>query len=118
MGASSGGGQGLISTVGNMANAGVAAGNNLVRQGQPQITTPRYGNYGQFSGSDVTGMVRQNMGNYGNMVNQLQQGGVGRERTYSPFHDGRIPWSGLHPCIGGCLLCRLKVRRSGHPLES
>ena len=41
MGASSGGGQSLISTAGNMANAGMAAGNNLVRQVQPHITHSR-----------------------------------------------------------------------------
>ena len=71
MGASSGGGMGGF--IGNTVNQSTQP---FTSQQSYTPPAPRYGNYGQFTGSDVTGMVRQNMGNYGNMANQLQQGGV------------------------------------------
>lgn len=46
------------------------------RSTAPVYTAPRYGNQGQFSGTDVTNMVKQGMGNYNAMSNQFQQAGV------------------------------------------
>lgn len=78
MGASSGGGGGGMSgSGGNVSGGGgVSFGNAPKFLRLPPPPEERFGNQGQFSAQDIQQYVRNNMGDYGGMQQQMAQTGV------------------------------------------